>query len=132
MRRTELREHAFKLLFGVEFNDKSELREQMELYMDLLEDLSGKDREDICAKVQAASERLTQIDGMINARTTGWKTTRMNKVDLTILRLAVYEMEWDPDVPVSVAISEAVLLAQKFGGEGSPAFVNGVLAKIAK
>ncbi len=132
MRRTELREHAFKLLFGVEFNDKSELREQMELYMDQLEDLSGKDREDICAKVQAASERLTQIDGMINARTTGWKTTRMNKVDLTILRLAVYEMEWDPDVPVSVAISEAVLLAKKFGGEGSPAFVNGVLAKIAK
>ena len=132
MRRTELREHAFKLLFGVEFNDKSELREQMELYMDQLEDLGGKDREDICAKVQAASERLTQIDGMINARTTGWKTTRMNKVDLTILRLAVYEMEWDPDVPVSVAISEAVLLAKKFGGEGSPAFVNGVLAKIAK
>ena len=54
----------------------------------------------------------------------------MNKVDLTILRLAVYEMKWDDDVPVSVAINEAVVLAKQFGGDDSSAFVNGVLAKI--
>ena len=55
----------------------------------------------------------------------------MNKVDLTLLRLAVYEMKWDDDVPVSVAINEAVELAKRFGGEESPSFVNGVLAKLA-
>ena len=56
----------------------------------------------------------------------------MGKVDLTILRLAVYEMKLDEDIPVKVAINEAVELAKKFGGDESPAFVNGVLAKIAR
>ena len=55
----------------------------------------------------------------------------MNKVDLTVLRLAVYEIKWDEDVPLGVAINEAVQLAKKFGGKESPAFVNGVLAKFA-
>ena len=57
----------------------------------------------------------------------GWKTARMNKVDLTILRLAVYEMRWDDDVPEGVAINEAVELAKRFGGDSSSSFVNGVL-----
>ena len=52
-------------------------------------------------------------------------------MDLTILRLAVYEMKWDDDVPVSVAINEAVELAKRFGGDESPSFINGVLARIA-
>ena len=56
----------------------------------------------------------------------------MNKVDLTILRLAVYEMNWDEDVPTGVAIDEAVELAKKYSGEEGPAFVNGVLAKLAE
>ena len=77
------------------------------------------------------AEHLDEIDTLINTHATGWKTSRMNKVDLTILRLAVYEMKWDDDVPVSVAINEAVELAKQFGGEESPSFVNGVLAKIA-
>ena len=55
----------------------------------------------------------------------------MNKVDLTILRLAVYEIKWDEDVPIGVAINEAVELSKRFSGEEGPAFVNGVLAKIA-
>ena len=59
-------------------------------------------------------------------------TSRMNKADLTILRLAVYEMKWDEDIPTGVAINEAVELARKFGGSGSPAFVNGILGKLAE
>ena len=55
----------------------------------------------------------------------------MNKIDLAILRLAVYEMKWDEEVPQKVAINEAVELAKKFSGEEGPAFVNGVLARIA-
>ena len=54
----------------------------------------------------------------------------MNKLDLTVLRLAVYEIQYDEDIPDKVAINEAVELAKKFGGESSPSFVNGILAKI--
>ena len=61
----------------------------------------------------------------------GWKTGRMGKAELAILRLAVYELKYDEDVPVKVAINEAVELAKKFGGDESPAFVNGILAKLA-
>ncbi len=56
----------------------------------------------------------------------------MNKVDLAILRLAVYEMTWDDDIPTKVAINEAVELAKRFGGDDSPSFVNGVLGKVAR
>ena len=69
---------------------------------------------------------------MIDAKSETWKTKRMSKVDLAILRLAVYEMKWDEDVPTGVAINEAVELAKKFSGEGAPAFVNGVLARLAE
>ena len=66
-----------------------------------------------------------------NETSKGWKTKRMNRVDLTALRLAVYEMQYDKDVPTGVAINEAVELAKRFGGEDSGSFVNGILGKIA-
>ena len=131
MKRSESREHIFKLVFGLEFNAEEEMPQQLELYFDQLEEAKEKDREYIQKKAQAVAERKEEIDKLINEHTTGWKTTRMNKVDLTILRLAVYEMKWDDDVPVSVAINEAVELAKRFGGDESPSFINGVLARIA-
>ena len=70
-------------------------------------------------------------DAMINEETLGWDTGRMAKVDLTIIRLAIYEIKFDDQVPTGVAINEAVELAKKFGQDGSAAFVNGVLAKFA-
>ena len=75
---------------------------------------------------------LPEIDALLNENAKGWKTGRMNKVDLTILRLAVYEMKWDDDIPDGVAINEAVELAKRFGGESSSSFVNGILGKLAK
>ncbi len=131
MKRSESREHIFKMVFGLEFNTADEMPQQLELYFDQLEEAKEKDREYIQKKAQAVAERKEEIDKLINEHTTGWKTTRMNKVDLTILRLAVYEMKWDDDVPVSVAINEAVELAKRFGGDESPFFINGVLARIA-
>ena len=131
MKRSESREHIFKLVFGLEFNAEEEMPQQLELYFDQLEEAKEKDREYIQKKAQAVAEHIEEIDRLINEHTTGWKTTRMNKVDLTILRLAVYEMKWDDDVPVSVAINEAVELAKRFGGDESPSFINGVLARIA-
>ena len=73
---------------------------------------------------------LAEIDEAIDAVAEGWKTGRMGKVDLTLIRLAVYEMKYDEDVPVGVAINEAVELAKKYGTDESPAFINGVLAKL--
>lgn len=131
MKRSELREHIFKVLFGLEFNPQEEMAQQLSLYFDQVEDADDKDRSYIQNKAAAVAEHLNEIDTLINTHATGWKTSRMNKVDLTILRLAVYEMKWDDDVPISVAINEAVELAKQFGGEESPSFVNGVLAKIA-
>lgn len=131
MKRTEAREHIFKMVFGLEFNTADEMPQQLEMYFDQLEEAKEKDREYIQKKAQAVAEHIEEIDRLINEHTTGWKTTRMNKVDLTILRLAVYEMKWDDDVPVSVAINEAIELAKRFGGDESPSFINGVLARIA-
>ena len=106
------------------------MSEQIELYLEHLEDLSDKDRAYIESKYHSIVEKVEEIDEMLNAHTTGWKTTRMNKVDLTILRLATYEVKWDEDVPVGVAINEAVELAKKYSGEEGPSFVNGVLGKL--
>ena len=85
----------------------------------------------ISQKAQKIIEKIDEIDTLINDHTTGWKTGRMNKVDLTILRLAVYEMKWDEDVPTGVAINEAVNLAKKYSSEDGASVVNGVLAKLA-
>ena len=75
---------------------------------------------------------LPEIDEAIEACSIGWKVKRMAKVDLSILRLAYYEMKYDEAVPVSTAINEAVELSKNYGEGNSPSFINGVLAKAAK
>ena len=133
MKRRELREHVFQLLFRVEFNSSEEMDEQVNMYFDGVreeETLSEKDETYITEKYKKIVEKIPEIDEMLNASAKGWKTSRMGRVDLTILRLAVYEMKFDEDIPEKVAINEAVELSKKFGGDESPAFINGVLAKI--
>ena len=132
MKRTELREHIFKVLFGVEFNAEQEMPEQLQLYFEQLEDAREKDLDYIRTKSSKIAEKIAEIDSLINEHTTGWKTSRMNKVDLTILRFAVYEMKWDEDVPTGVAIDEAVELAKKYSSDEGPAFINAVLGKLAE
>ena len=84
------------------------------------------------AKYRSVREHLEEIDGILNETSKGWKTKRMSRVDLNALRLAVYELKYDEEVPVGVAINEAVELAKRFGGETSGSFVNGILGKIAR
>ena len=131
MGRSELREHIFKMIFGLEFTEEEQIEKQLELYLDQLDEVSEKDRSYMLAKAKKKKKKVCEIDAMINENATGWKTTRMNKVDLSILRLAVYEMKFDDDVPVKVAINEAVELAKRFSGDEGPAFINGVLGKLA-
>ncbi len=129
MTRTELREHIFRIIFTLEFRDEEEMPSQIRLYFDQLGDVDEKDMDYIRTKAAKVTDKTHDIDELINGRTTGWKTSRMNKVDLSILRLAVYEILYDENIPDRVAIDEAVELAKKYSGEESPAFVNGVLAK---
>ncbi len=122
MTRRELREQIFKLLFGVEFHDRQELPEQIAVYEETEEPWNAKDGAYISGKCEDIVAHLAEIDEAIDAAAEGWKTGRMGKVDLTLIRLAVYEMKYDEDVPVGVAINEAVELAKKYGTDESPAF----------
>ncbi len=131
MSRRELREQIFKLLFRVEFNSAEDMPEQEKLFFEDEDAAQDKDADYIQTKFQKISEKLPEIDALLNEKTEKWDTARMSKVDLTILRLAVYEILFDESVPTGVAINEAVELAKKFGQDASPSFVNGVLAKFA-
>ena len=130
MSRRELREQIFKFIFRVEFNDRDEMPEQERFFFEDDELMADeKDAAYISQKGKRIIEKLDELDAMINKQAKGWTTQRMGKVDLTILRLAVYEIAFDEDVPAGVAINEAVELAKRFGQEESSGFVNGVLAK---
>lgn len=133
MGRHELREQIFKLLFRIEFNDIADMPEQVQLFLEDSESVrSKKDAAYIEDKYQKILEKLSEIDGLINQHAKGWDITRMGKVEVAILRLAVYEILFDGDIPDSVAINEAVEIAKQYGQDNSGGFVNAILAKIVK
>lgn len=131
MGRRELREHIFKLIFLSEFNSGEAMDEQLKIYFEGLVDLEEEDQVYMGNKYELVRMMLPQIDGFINEASKGWKTSRMSKVDLAILRLAIYEMKYDDDIPTKVAINEAVELSKCFGGEESASFINGILGKLS-
>lgn len=131
MSRRELREQIFKLLFRVEFNSLEDMAEQEKFFFEEEDAAKEADAEYVSDKYNKIQQRLAEIDAMLNEKATGWDTARMSKVDLAILRLAVYEILYDDSVPTGVAINEAVELAKKFGQDASSSFVNGILAKFA-
>jgi len=131
MTRRALREQVFFMLFRVEFHTVEELEEQIALYKEQLEECSEKDCNYIVNKFKSIIEKLDEIDTAIGEASKGWKVSRMAKVDLALIRLAVYEMKYEEDIPVKVAINEAIEMAKQYGADESPAFVNGVLAKLA-
>lgn len=132
MSRREIREQIFKLLFRAEFYDydKEEMSEQLCLFFEELDQRKEKDTDYIQKKYEDIMEHLTEIDAMINEVAEGWKTSRMAKVDLTLIRLATYELKYEEDIPTGVAINEAVELAKTYGTDDSASFVNGILAKL--
>ena len=133
MSRRELREQIFKLLFRIEFNSDEEMKAQCELFFDSPDEVfSPEDEKYIKDKYDQIYSRINDIDRLINEKAKGWDSDRMGKVGLTIIRLGVYEIMYDDDVPESVAINEAVELAKKFGQDKSHGFVNAVLAKFAQ
>lgn len=130
MKRSEQREHIFKLVFRAEFYEADEFAEQKELYMDALTEIKEEDKAYILDKTDQVIGNKEEIDESIKAISEGWKIGRIGKVELALIRLAVYEIQYDDDIPTSVAINEAVELAKIYSGEQSARFVNGILAKL--
>lgn len=130
MNRREIRDQIFKMLFQAEFYGEDEMEEQIQISMEELEETDEGKRAYIEKKVKGIYKRREEIDALINEKATGWKTKRMAKVDLALIRLAVYEIKYEEDIPAGVAINEAVELAKTYSSDGAPSFVNGVLAKL--
>jgi len=135
------REHLFRMLYMASFylpgQEEQVATEYYEHFTGTAEDeeidvLTPDESGYLREKLSKIIQHMPEIDEEINAASEGWKTKRMNQVDLSILRLAVYEMKWDDEVPVKVAINEAVELVKKYGLVSSGAFVNGILGKIAR
>jgi len=139
MNRHEIRKEVFKAVFMNEFYDSDDMSGVIGTFLEGRdnaeeEDLAknnktAEDEEYIKTKAEDISSKLTEIDALINKSVDGWKTTRMAKVDLTLIRLALYEIKYE-NIPVGVAINEAVTLADEFGSDSSAGFVNGALAKL--
>ena len=118
------------ILFRVEFHNLSEMKEQELLYLDRIEDITAKERDYVAERADKIIELLPQIDSKLDEISKGWKLDRLGKVELAILRLGIFEMDFDEDIPTNVALNEAVELAKTFGGDTSPSFINGVLGKL--
>lgn len=133
MGRHELRERIFKLLFRIEFNDISDMPEQVRLFFqDDDNEMSEKNAEYVEKKYEAVLAKKAELDKLISENMEKWDITRIGKVELSIMRLGVYEILFDDDIPVNVAMDEAIELAKEYGQDNSGAFVNAVLSKIAK
>jgi len=130
MSRSDLREKTFVLLYCKEFHDRNDMPSQIAMYLENFEMLSDEDKSVIEQRALAVMDEIPSLDQKINEVANGWKTNRMSKVDLVIIRLALFEITLDDDVPTKVAINEAVELAKKYGGSSSTSFVNGILAKL--
>jgi N utilization substance protein B len=130
MGRHEQREQLFKLLFRVEFNSLEDMPEQIKLFFqDEETEYTQKAMDAISEKYEKIRDKLPEIDKMLDEKVEGWNTSRMGKVELTVLRIAIFEIVFDDDVPATVAINEAIEIAKVYGQEASGGFVNAVLAK---
>lgn len=132
MNRSEIREEAFKLIYSLEIQNDKNLEEQVELYLES-NDITNKNAvEYIKDAVYGINKNEKEIlDEISKYLKSDWKIDRISKIDLCILKLAIYEIKYK-ELPYKVAINEAVELAKKYGEDTSKKFVNGILANIVK
>lgn len=132
MNRSAIREQAFKLIYSLEIQKKENLCEQIELFLES-NDMRDKDlNEYMQDAILGIEEHKQEITGLIEKNLKAeWKIDRISKIDLAILKLAIYEIKYK-DIPFKVVINEAVELAKKYGEDNSKNFVNGILASIVK
>ena len=129
MTRHDMRECMFFLLFQNEFYGTEEFAEQRDTFLEE-KNLKPSEQQEILERTSHLIQLLPEIDERISKCSKGWKLDRIAKAELAILRLAVYEAVYDEDVPVGVAVNEAVELAKEYGNDNGPSFVNGILGNI--
>lgn len=128
MNRSKSREQAFILVFERSFS-----HDTIESIVDAAETSENVHIEEFAEKLaQGAEDHEAELDGVIGKYIRGWTMSRLSRVSLAILRIAIYELKYEADIPVSVSINEAVNLAKKYGGSEDAPFVNGVLGSAAK
>lgn len=128
MKRREAREQAFILIFERSIN-----HDTTEEIIDAAEMTEDVRIDEFAEKTAIGTERNEGIlNTQIEQNIRGWKMNRLSKVSLSLLRLAIYEMMFENDIPISVSINEAIDLAKKYGGAEDAPFVNGVLGSVAK
>ncbi|MCD7824412.1 MAG: transcription antitermination factor NusB [Clostridiaceae bacterium] len=134
MTKKRKREKLYIMLFQVDFYHEEDRKEQAELYLERLEepDATKKAKAEVRESFYQIMEHLQEIDSQIAKKAHGWEISRLAKADLSVLRLGVYEILFDGEVPDGVAINEAVELAKRYGGDKSYRFVNGILGSIAR
>ena len=132
MTRHKLRDKVFGLVFRIEFYPENELDEQIESFEEFgqEEGYLPEDLEYITSKFRAVKEKLPEIDAAIDKAAVGWTRSRMGKAELSALRLGIYEMLYDDDIPENVAMNEAVEIAKTYGDNTGGAFVNAILTKV--
>ena len=130
MTRKEARENCFKLLFEYEVQ-KLTVDEALELFYELTEDVEGQS-DYIDNTFKTTIEKIDRIDAIIEEYSKGWKVSRLAKVNLAVLRVAVCELLYMNDIPDSIAINEAVEIAKIYNDEKAGKFVNGVLSSVYK
>ena len=131
MGRRNARKLAFYLLFQYDFVNNGDYEEVKNIFLTVnSDDIAENDREYIISKTNGTMSHLVEIDELLGTYAKGWSVDRMSKVDKAILRLAVYEIKYAPDVPDGVAVNEAVELAKTYSSDEAPAFINGILGQI--
>lgn len=126
----EFRDILFRMLFQVEFYEKSEFDEQLENYFTYTKEVDDDVRKSLLIRFNEIQDKLGEIDVILSQAVSGWKLNRISKADFNILRIAVFEIKYCDEIPEKVAINEAIEISKKYGGESSPSFINGVLAKV--
>lgn len=132
MLRSQVREEVFKILFRLPFNKQEEMDEQIQYSLDELEGKSEKNITYIHDKINGILNNITAVDDKISECCEGWSIDRIGKAELAIMRIAVYEILFEEDVPSSVAINEAVELTKAYCDEDAKGFVNAVLGKVVR
>ena len=132
MKRSEIRELAFKLINSLEIQKNNNLKEQIELYIECEGIEENNAKEYIKDAVLGIKEHIEDIQNLIKKNLKAdWEIDRISKIDLSLLKLAIYEIKYK-EIPYKVAINECLELAKKYGEENSKNFVNGILASIVK
>lgn len=131
MSRREVRIHAFKILFQLKFYKPPIVIDKLELYFTNMKVEDEKAKEEILEFVNGVVENLEEIDKVINEHMKGWKTSRIPSSDLSVLRIATYEMLYS-DLSIKIIANEAVEIAKKYGTDESATFVNAIIAQIHK